>query len=139
MPARLIPMTAKTATVRLYVGLVSLVSGVLSLVTALIGLVAASIRRATRALESSREPSEASGKSLEAPAKGLRLVRPIETAQAMLTQEDRLTTALVGMGFSSKDVRRYVASLGTRAASEDLKVLIVEGLRFLAPGAKVAS
>jgi hypothetical protein len=47
-------------------------------------------------------------------------------------QSDKLTSALVGLGFKKTEVRKFVAELGDRTRSEDLHSLLREGLRALA-------
>jgi len=47
-------------------------------------------------------------------------------------QPDRLTSALVNLGFKKPEVRRVVAALGDRVLTDDLHSLIREGLRQLA-------
>lgn len=47
-------------------------------------------------------------------------------------QSEKLTTALVGLGFKKADVRQFVASLGDQAHTESLHSLLRQGLRALA-------
>ena len=47
-------------------------------------------------------------------------------------QSEKLSTALIGLGFKKPEVRRFVSSLGERARTEDLHSLLREGLRVLA-------
>ncbi len=144
-------MSAKTATVRLYVTLLALVSGLLALATALLHLMTAGISRASDALEAQSsktfkpfEPFSPSAKKVTPKAVTSRTHAPIGRPKLTLVppapgQTERLTTALIGMGFRAPDVRRFVSSLGERVESAELKGLIVEGLRFLAPSVPSAT
>ena len=119
-------MTLKTALVRLGVALVTLVTSLCALLASLLRLGTAGVLWAIRRVEASEKAPRAQHTPRAQHAPKLRLV-------SLTPIQDRLTPALVGMGFAAKDVRRYVASLGCRVEHEDLRELIVEGLRFLAP------
>jgi len=47
-------------------------------------------------------------------------------------QSEKLTSALVGLGFKKSEVRQFVASLGDQAHTESLHSLLRQGLRALA-------
>jgi hypothetical protein len=47
-------------------------------------------------------------------------------------QSDKLTSALVNLGFKKAEVRKFVVELGDRTRTEDLHSLLREGLRALA-------
>jgi hypothetical protein len=47
-------------------------------------------------------------------------------------QADKLTSALVGLGFKKTEVRQFVTQLGTRTQTDNLHSLLREGLRALA-------
>jgi len=133
-------MNAKTATVRLYVALVTLITTIVALVSAVLRLAAALVARLAARVERQMPAvtPQAPQKAAAAPAKHLRLV-PAAPAESPATgapsAADRLTTALTGMGFKAPDVRRFVTSLGGRVDKEPLEALIVAGLAALSKAA----
>ena len=142
--------TAKTATVGLYVSLAGLLTAALSLLGAVVRMVVALVAWVAARVEA-RTPARARRDAPPArdttsrPAPGLRLVTA-EPGSSMPpagpmppTGAQRLTSALVGLGFSSKEVTAIVASLGARVEREPLQVLIPVALRALAPAALAGS
>lgn len=126
-------MTARTANRRLYVTAVSLLTSLLALVGMMVRLVASCVTWLVRRVERStaRHAGTPSAASLECPR--LALVRPTSPkALGDAGQRERLTTALVGLGFAAPAVRRYVEGLHERATHEPIEALIKEGLRALA-------
>ena len=129
-------MTARTATVRLYVAFASLVAAVLALLTAAVRLVASLATWLAARVDASRTarvppPAEAPARPVEAPAPALRLVPQTRPSSLTPSKADQLKTALVGLGFKAPPVCRFVASLGARVDREPLEGLIKEGLRAL--------
>ena len=127
-------MTARTATVRLYVAFASLVAAVLALLTAAVRLVASLATWLAARVDASRSVrvsplAEAPARPVEAPA--LRLVPQTRPSSLTPSKADQLKTALVGLGFKAPPVCRFVASLGARVDREPLEGLIKEGLRAL--------
>jgi hypothetical protein len=113
----------KTATVRLYVALVSLLAAVLELGASLVRLLTALAQRATVAVRPRLEAPQG------APQARLRIVpRPIDTGE----KRTRLTIALNSLGWSMPAVRRFVDGLGDRIGREPIETLIKEGLAHLA-------
>ena len=140
-------MTARAATVKLYVSLVAVITAVLSLLgavvrlgVALVALLAAAIE--TRTSARPRRDASATRDMASRPVPALRLftappsTSPTPPAGPMPpTAAERLMSALVGLGFSSKDVAPVVASLGPSVEREALQTLIPVALRILAPAA----
>jgi hypothetical protein len=113
----------KTATVRLYVALVSLLAAVLELGASLVRLVTALTQRATVAVQPRAASLPAS------PQARLRIVpRPIDTGE----KRTRLIIALNSLGWSMPAVRRFVDGLGDRVEREPIEALIKEGIAKLA-------
>jgi hypothetical protein len=55
-----------------------------------------------------------------------------ETPATVVTgQSDRLVSALTGLGFGAKHVKKWVQSLGAKAESRDLPSLVKDGVRAL--------
>jgi hypothetical protein len=119
-------MTAKTATVRLYVALVSLIAALLELGASLARLAAALVLRAAVAVR----PRAVTVQGRPQGRPNLRVVPP--ATRDVDLETGRLVTALVGMGFKLPAVRKFVEGLGDRAGREPIEVLIKEGLAALA-------
>jgi hypothetical protein len=117
-------MSPKTATVRLYVAVVSLAAALLELVATVVRLAAALLSRAARAVRARAERSTATPVVLR--------VVPQPGRRTPVDARARLTFALVGMGFHAPAVRAFVAGLGDRADREPIDALIKEGLAKLA-------
>jgi RuvA, C-terminal domain len=128
-------MTARAATVSLYVTFVSLVAAMIALATAVVRLVVAGVTRLTASIEvrTAGAPRDTTSR----PA--LRLVHPRPATAAAPTSApvaapsnaDRLQHGLVNLGFKLPEVRAFVTSLGDRAEREPLPALIREGLAAL--------
>lgn len=130
-------MTARTATVRLYVALVSLVTALVSLVAALVRLTVAGISWVAVRVEAGSRQA-APQKPAAAPARHLRLVPAAPAAEPVATAPGaaaRLTTALTGLGFKVPEVRAFVTSLGGRVDREPMADLIKAGLASLSRAA----
>ena len=56
----------------------------------------------------------------------------VEVLPAVEDQADKLTSALVGLGFKKPEVRRFVASLGDETRTLDMHSLLRKGLQALA-------
>ena len=56
----------------------------------------------------------------------------IKTSVPQEDQTEKLTAALVGLGFKKSDVRQYVNKLGSQVHTEKLQDLVRQGLRALA-------
>jgi hypothetical protein len=120
-------MSPKTATVRLYVAVVSLAAALLELAATFVRLAAALLGRAARAVRARADHPTA-------PQVGrphLRVV-PQPGRRLPVDARARLTFALIGMGFHAPAVRAFVAGLGDRADREPIDTLIKEGLAKLA-------
>ena len=117
-------MTTKTATVHLYVSVVSLVAALLELGAALVRLVTALALRAATVVRPRPQAAPAPGRP------NLRVVPP--PARNVDLETGRLVSALVGMGFKVPAVRRFVDGLGDRVGREPIETLIKEGLATLA-------
>jgi len=111
----------KPALVRLFVALFSLLASVLELGAALVRLAVALVLRAAVAVRPRPEAAQAH--------RNLRVVPALRPARE---KEERLTAALVGLGWSAPTVRRFVAGLGDRVGREPIEALIREGLATLA-------
>ena len=117
-------MTAKTATTRLYVSVVSLIAAVLELAAALVRLCAALVLRAAQTAR--QRASAPAGRLPGRP--NLRAVPPPSDD----LERGRLITALVGMGWPVPRVRAFVDGLGDRVGREPIAALIKEGIADLA-------
>ena len=130
------PMTARTATVRLYVAFASLLAAVLGLIVGFVRLAASLTVWAASAVEKRRAAGEIRGADRAAPvcARGanrprLALVPALADAPSKARE---LTTALTGLGFRAPEVRRFVSSLDpARVEGARIEVLIKEGLGAL--------
>jgi Holliday junction resolvasome RuvABC DNA-binding subunit len=112
----------KTALSRLFVSLLSLVASVLELGTALVRLVTALVLRAAAAVRPRAE-------AVQAPQEARPRLRVVPQRADGAT---RLTTALVGLGWSAPAVRRFVDSVGDRVDREPIEALLKEGIAKLA-------
>lgn len=118
--------TAAGATVSLYVAVLGLLTAVLTLLGAAVRLAAAGLQALTVKLLPAPAASTLAAPvvvpaPIQTPARpNLRLV-PAPSAEP-------LVSALTGLGFKPAEVRRFVATLGPRAGTESLVVLIKEGL-----------
>ena len=56
---------------------------------------------------------------------------PVAAEAAPSGQTDRLVTALTGLGFGSKNVKKWVQSLGPKAETRDLPSLVKDGVKAL--------
>jgi hypothetical protein len=127
-------MTSKTATKNLYVSVVRLLTGLVDLVTKTVQLGVAVVTWGLMAVER----KTASRAQPKAPWAIPATIRPtvIEKAPVQVSagssHEETLYNALVGLGFRVPEVRRFVASVGPRAAEVPMVQLIQEGLRALA-------
>lgn len=122
-------MSAKTATVWLYVTTVSLLSAILSLITALVRLMAAGVVRLTRAIERSTLAPAPTGDT-----EGMTIIhgeRAVNMRKGQLGHREQLTSALCHLGFSTPAVRAYIATLDANADGRELETLIKDGLRAL--------
>ena len=136
-------MTARAATVRLYVTLVSVLTAILALAGAVVRLVVTLVSAATDIVEAwtparPRRDAPPARDTASRPAAALRLVTAgfsSPTSPTPPTAAERLTSALVGLGFSSRAVAPVVASLGPQVEREPLQTLIPVALRMLAPAA----
>lgn len=127
-------MTAKAATVRLYVAAVGLLTAVLSLLGALVllGSSAAAWLAARLQVRAEASRERPAPRVATPPPRRLAVVpRPV-AGPAQGASAARLTVALTGMGFRAPDVRRFVGSLGERVEHEPIEGLIKDGLRSLA-------
>jgi hypothetical protein len=139
-------MTARAATSRCYVALVTLVTTLLALVTEVVRLLGASVAFLAALVERAT-PARAPKAIARAPQPRdvvpLRLVPPCPTAPTppvgpvAPTAAERLQTALTGMGWRAADVARVVGQLGPRVDRERIETLIPECLRALSPAALV--
>lgn len=142
MMHRLGAMTARAATIRLYVTLLSVLTTILALVAAVVRLVVTLVGAAT-ALVDARTPAcprrdaPATRDTTSRLAPALRLVTarsssPTPPAGPMPpTAAERLRSGLLGLGFRAHDVARFVASVGARVEQESLGVLLKEGVAAL--------
>lgn len=112
----------KPALVRLFVALFSLLASILELGASLVQLGVALTLRAAAAVRPRPEAAQAPRNLCVVPPSG----RPARE------KEERLTAALVGLGWSAPTVRRFVAGLGDRVGREPIEKLIKEGLATLA-------
>lgn len=112
------------AVTALLTALLSLASALVRCVASLVDLLGALCARGAAVLR--RTPT--------APVDG-RASRPVLTAtnevQATSPRAEQVAHALVGLGFRRPEVTRYVASLGARVATDDLRALIQDGIRTL--------
>lgn len=122
---------AGTAVTKCFVAVTALLTALLSLASALVRCVASLVDLlgalcARGAAVLRRTPT--------APVDG-RASRPVLTAtnevQATSPRAEQVAHALVGLGFRRPEVTRYVASLGARVATDDLRALIQDGIRTL--------
>jgi Holliday junction resolvasome RuvABC DNA-binding subunit len=103
-------VTAGKATVGLYVATLGLVTDVLTFLGSVVRLAAAGLQALTDGLQT----------------------RTYARATAPTTIGDPpITSALTNLGFKTSEVRRFVATLGSRAETERLEVLVREGLRAI--------
>lgn len=126
-------MTARTATVRLYVALVALVTALVALAGALVRLAVAGVSWGATRVEAGGRPV-ALQKPAAAPARHLRLVPPAPAAAPVAGAPgtaERLTTALTGLGFKAPEVRAFVTSLGAQVEQKPMTYLIKAGLAAL--------
>ena len=119
----------KTATVRLYVALVSLLAAVLELVTSLVRLLTALAQRATVAVRPRHGAAQAPP---QAPPQGRPRLQVVPPPVSSDLERGRLVVALTGMGFKVPAVRAFVDGLGDRIGREPIETLIKEGLASLA-------
>jgi hypothetical protein len=134
-------MTARTATVRLYVAFAALVTALVSLAAALVRLTATGVSWAAARIEASTRPvapqkpaAAPSQKPAAAPVARLRLVTPAPAAAPATgapSAAERLTTGLMGVGYKAPQVRAFVASLGDRVEHEPMADLLKAGLAAL--------
>jgi hypothetical protein len=113
----------KTATVKLYVAVVSLVAALFEFGAALVRLAAAMALRAAvavrpRATPTARLPTRPNLRVVPPPSNDL--------------ERGRLVTALVGLGWPVPRVRTFVDDLGDRVGREPIEALIKEGIAELA-------
>jgi hypothetical protein len=119
-------MNAKRATVRLFVAVTGLLASLLELVTGIVRLATAVLERAA----SVAKPRTASptGRA-STPAQTL-ATAPTVVAEApptaRMTEDERLTSALMSLGFRAPNVRAFAASVRGRQAP--LEVLVKEGI-----------
>lgn len=131
---------AGTAVTKCFVAVTALLTALLSLASALVRCVASLVDLlgalcARGAAVLRRTPT--------APVDG-RASRPVLTATnevqatspragqvATAPRAEQVAHALVGLGFRRPEVTRYVASLGARVATDDLRALIQDGIRTL--------
>jgi hypothetical protein len=107
---------AKDATVSLYVAITSVLAAILAIVGAALLLLAALTSRLAMWIQAPPKATKTpERKSIITPAK----------AEEMRL---RLSTGLRGLGFPTRDVTRFVDSLGGRIESEQLEDLLREGL-----------
>jgi hypothetical protein len=134
-------MTARTATVRIYVAFASLVADVLILTAALVRLVAVAavwlIRRIGPRTHSAAPERHVRGLPSNVRLQDVKPVLSLVRAKEPVGQPvplcgaQRLTTALLGLGFKAPAVRAFVASVGPRVERDRIEDLIKEGLRAL--------
>jgi len=112
----------RVATTRLVAATISLVASLFELGTALVRLGAALLLRAAAIVR-----PRAGGHT--APPRGRPRLRVVRRPDL---ERERLTSALVGMGFRAPAVHAFVAGLGDRVGREPIEALIKEGLANLA-------
>lgn len=122
-------ISARHATVALYVAVISLLTCAIALVTAIVRLAVTLVSSAASYVP--RRAVQVAPPAKQAATTALRLV-PNNTPAPVGAQAERLTTALTGMGFAVPAVRRFVSGLGVRVESDDIALLIKDGLRALA-------
>lgn len=127
-------MTAKRATVRFYVALVGLLASVLELGGALIRLGTACLEIMTRRL---RSPVDASTRLGLAPTVIAPPSPTVSRQTVAMSGDERLTSALMSLGFKAANVRAFAASVGGRNAT--LEVLVKEGMIALSSPNQVLS
>ena len=127
-------MTATKAVSCLFDSVVQLLTGTVDLVCKAVGLLTALAMYATSALQkrtTSTKPKTL-GDVMDREEKKRNASRLVAEALPAIEETERLTTALIGLGFQTPAVRRYVASVKTRVGHEPIETLIKEGLRALA-------
>jgi hypothetical protein len=120
--------TSKTAagvTVGLYVAVLGLLTAVLTLLGSVVQLLAAGLTAVAVGLRQTALAVPAPAVPASAPARPNLRVVPAPAPEPIVS-------ALTGLGFKPAEVRRFVATLGPRAGTESLVVLIKEGLVALA-------
>jgi hypothetical protein len=110
-------MTAKRATLRLYVALTGLLASLLELTGALVRLATSAVQRVT---PKARPETTTVPWTPQAPT-WVQQAAPVAPPQ-----DEKLHGALVGMGFRAGSVRKFTASVQGR--TEPLEVLIKEGI-----------
>ena len=105
-------MTAKRATVRLYVAMTGLFASLFELVEAFVRLVTACLEHATRRVAPAA-PAAAPATSKAG-------------ATIAMTEDERLVSALMSLGFRAPNIRAFAATVRGRQAP--LEVLVKEGI-----------
>jgi hypothetical protein len=116
-------MTAKRATVRFYVAIVGLLASVLELAGAFVRLVTVCLDRAASRLKS---PVDASTRLALAPTVIAPPARAAASHTITMGEDERLTSALMNLGFRAANVRAFTASVSGRQAP--LETLVKEGI-----------
>lgn len=128
-------MSAKTATVRLYVAIVALLAAVLTAVTFAVGLVGALLRLLGASVTwlASRIGKVPSATTATTSATvTTAATRPNLRVVEVSSKADQLVSGLVGMGFAVLDVRAFVKGLGDRVEKEPMADLIKGGIAHCA-------
>ena len=124
----------KTAFSRLVVSLMSLLTVVVALATSLgkllvttVGLLTAALERAVEATKS-RRGGVMTSEPPEAPSVSRANLRVLPSQSSKSAE---LTRALVGLGFQTPQVKRFVATLTEEDMKQDIRDLIKAGLKDL--------
>jgi hypothetical protein len=129
-------MTVRKAFAKLLSAVLVLATAIVTLLAGLTRLVAALTTWLAVGVEAHIARARATAPRTEAataPRRPLTLVRPASSLPVGSSQAEKLTSALIGLGFATPNVRRFVAGLGTRVEHEGLETLIKDGLRVLSP------
>jgi hypothetical protein len=129
-------MNAKRATLRLYVAVTGLLASVFELAGAFVRLATALLERAARtvapkgpqASQARQEPPMAPPPAQFLPtfATAPTVVETVPRTTVAMTGDERLTSALLSLGFHTKNVRAFAATV--RGRQEPLEVLVKEGI-----------
>lgn len=132
------PMTARTATRRLYVTLAQLATLVVSLLCAILRLLLALATWAARSVErraaGAARPGTVSRASAPVPPQNKSFAAPAPAAAPVVASSprDAAAFALVNLGYPKKVVDGWRVKLGTDAERAEVAELVKDGLRSLA-------
>jgi hypothetical protein len=126
-------MNAKRATLRLYVAITGLLASVFELAGAFVHLATALLERAARTVapkapQTRQEPPMAPPPAQFLPtfATAPTVVETVPRTTVAMSGDERLSSALLSLGFHTKNVRAFAATV--RGRQEPLEVLVKEGI-----------